>query len=143
VKTSSRPKIKFLQLPLSVLSYLRTLTSKAASDLLVYLCQRTIGFGESSVTLTYNKIAEVLEVDSRTVARVAKLLEDKGFISREQTAHRVYRWRVVLQKDDIIADPEQARPLHDEALEARLAKQMRDLLAHHGAPQSQFGRMGL
>jgi len=44
---------------------------------------------------------------------------------------------------DIIADPEQARPLHDEALEARLAKQMRDLLAHHGAPQSQFGRMGL
>jgi len=106
VKTSSRPKIKFLQLPLSVLSYLRTLTSKAASDLLVYLCQRTIGFGESSVTLTYNKIAEVLEVDSRTVARVAKLLEDKGFISREQTAHRVYRWRVVLQKDDIIADPD-------------------------------------
>ena len=106
MKTSSRPKIKFLQLPLSVLSYLRTLTSKAASDLLVYLCQRTIGFGESSVTLTYNKIAEVLEVDSRTVARVAKLLEDKGFISREQTAHRVYRWRVVLQKDDIIADPD-------------------------------------
>jgi len=105
VKTS-RPKIKFLQLPLSVLSYLRNLTSKAASDLLVYLCQRTIGFGESSVTLTYNKIAEVLEVDSRTVARVAKLLEDKGFISREQTAHRVYRWRVVLQKDDIIADPD-------------------------------------
>ena len=44
---------------------------------------------------------------------------------------------------DIIADPAQARPLHDEALEARLAKQMRDLLAHHGAPQRQFGRMGL
>lgn len=103
---TSRPKIKFLQLPLSVLSYLRTLNSKAASDLLVYLCQRTIGFGESSVTLAYNKLAEVLEVDSRTVARVAKLLEDRGFISRERSAHRVYCWRVVLQKDDIIADPD-------------------------------------
>ena len=102
---TSRPKIKFLQLPLSVLSYLRTLTSKAASDLLVYLCQRTVGFGESSVTLAYRKLAEVLEVDSRTVARVAKLLEDQGFISRERTVYRVYRWRVVLQKDDIIADP--------------------------------------
>ena len=44
---------------------------------------------------------------------------------------------------DIVADPEQSQPLRDDELEAHLAGQLRDLLAHHGAPASQYGRMGL
>lgn len=100
-----RAKIKFLQLPHSVISYLRELSSKAASDLLVYLCQRTIGFGESAVTVSYQKIAEVLKISVRTVARVARTLEDKGYIIREAATYRRYSWKVVLQEDDVIFDP--------------------------------------
>ena len=44
---------------------------------------------------------------------------------------------------DIVADPEQLHSLRDDALEARLTEQMRNLLAHHNAPQSQYDRMGL
>jgi arylsulfatase A-like enzyme len=44
---------------------------------------------------------------------------------------------------DVVADPFQASPIHDSELEARLAAQMRALMAAHDAPASQFMRVGL
>lgn len=44
---------------------------------------------------------------------------------------------------DTLTDPNQSAPIHDPALEARLADQMRALLAYHDAPESQYTRVGL
>lgn len=44
---------------------------------------------------------------------------------------------------DLAADPGQARPVRDSALEARLAALMTRLLAEHDAPPCQYGRLGL
>jgi hypothetical protein len=44
---------------------------------------------------------------------------------------------------DIQSDPGQTTPIHDAALEARLAAKMRDLLVRYDAPECQFARVGL
>jgi arylsulfatase A-like enzyme len=44
---------------------------------------------------------------------------------------------------DVQADPRQAAPIHDPALEARLAEQMRELMRLHDAPESEYARVGL
>ena len=44
---------------------------------------------------------------------------------------------------DLKADPAQASPLEDAALESRLADQMRDLMSQADAPAEQFERVGL
>ncbi|TDD71012.1 sulfatase [Jiangella aurantiaca] len=44
---------------------------------------------------------------------------------------------------DLHADPEQASPLVDTALELRMATALRDLLIESEAPESQFARLGL
>ena len=44
---------------------------------------------------------------------------------------------------DVEADPQQTHPLQDAALEARLAEQMRALLAESEAPAEQYERLGL
>jgi arylsulfatase A-like enzyme len=44
---------------------------------------------------------------------------------------------------DLQSDPRQQRPIHDAALESRLAAKMRELLGRHDAPEEQFARVGL
>ena len=44
---------------------------------------------------------------------------------------------------DVQADPTQTTPIHDPAIEARLANQLRELLAEYDAPTSQYARVGL
>jgi arylsulfatase A-like enzyme len=44
---------------------------------------------------------------------------------------------------DIVADPQQQNPIRDDALEARLAQTMGELLDHYDAPACQRQRMGL
>ena len=44
---------------------------------------------------------------------------------------------------DVEADPLQTRPIQDAALEARLAAQMRALMAWSEAPAEQYERLGL
>lgn len=72
-----------------------------------------------------------------------------------KTAHGVphLRWEVASRRHhgapeanlmyDIQADPGQQSPLHDDALEARLAGTMRELLHRHDAPACQYMRLGL
>jgi arylsulfatase A-like enzyme len=44
---------------------------------------------------------------------------------------------------DIQADPGQTSPIHDAALDARLAAKMRELLGRYDAPECQYPRVGL
>jgi len=44
---------------------------------------------------------------------------------------------------DIQADPGQAQPIHDAALESQLAAKMRELLQRYDAPECQYARVGL
>lgn len=44
---------------------------------------------------------------------------------------------------DVLQDPEQQFPILDEALEKRLADQMRELLARYDSPECQWERLGL
>ncbi|MFW5788766.1 MAG: sulfatase [Spirochaetota bacterium] len=44
---------------------------------------------------------------------------------------------------DLVADPGQEKPIDDPAREAELAARMKELLARHDAPESQYKRLGL
>jgi len=102
-----RPRIKFLQLPHSVAQRIESLTNRTAAALLTYLCRKTIGFGQGVVELSYQQLSQNLKVDTRTVARAAKILESSGDILRDRPAGGVYQWTVLLDKDEVIADPGQ------------------------------------
>ena len=103
----SRPRIKFLQLPHSVAQRIESLTNRTAAALLTYLCRKTIGFGQGVVELSYQQLSQNLKVDTRTIARAAQILESSGDILRDRPAGGVYQWTVLLDKDDILADPGQ------------------------------------
>ena len=79
-----RPRIKFLQLPHSVAQRIESLTNRTAAALLTYLCRKTIGFGQGVVELSYQQLSQNLKVDTRTVARAAKILESSGDILRDR-----------------------------------------------------------
>ena len=107
ISMKSRPRIKFLQLPHSVAQRIESLTNRTAAALLTYLCRKTIGFGQGVVELSYQQLSQNLKVDTRTVARAAKILESSGDILRDRPAGGVYQWTVLLDKDEVIADPGQ------------------------------------
>jgi arylsulfatase A-like enzyme len=44
---------------------------------------------------------------------------------------------------DLLADPGQAKPLHDSAIEVRMARLMRDLMIRNEAPAEAFSRLAL
>ena len=44
---------------------------------------------------------------------------------------------------DVLEDPKQERPIHDEALEAKLAAKMRETMQRYDAPESEYARVGL
>ena len=102
---TSRPKLKFLQLPHSVAARLKSISNKTAADLLLLLCEKTVGFGRGFVDLSYTQISTFLDVGTRAISNAAKILEQHGHIRRERAACRIYRWRIVLQEKDILHDP--------------------------------------
>ena len=57
--------------------------------------------------LSYRKIAEELHVSWRTVARATKLLQEQGDILLERLVGGAYRWVVPIEREEILADPEQ------------------------------------
>ena len=104
---NSRPRIKYSQTPHSISRRIETISNKTASALLSLITRKTIGFGRGAIELAYAQIAEELEVTQRTISTAAKRLEECGDIVRERVRHGIYRWRVVLEKDEVLFDPEQ------------------------------------
>ena len=102
---NSRPRIKFSQTPHSISRRIEKIPNKTASALLSLLTRKTVGFGVGFVDLPYRQISEELDVGARAIQNAAKLLEQWGDIVRERVACRIYRWRVVLEQDEIIEDP--------------------------------------
>lgn len=109
MKTSSkgrfRPKLYFTQTPHSITRRARLLPSRVA-DLLGLICERTVGFGQGSVELTYRKIGEILKWSLRSVARAARLLLKSGDVEVERKLDGSYRWFILLEPEDIREDPE-------------------------------------
>jgi hypothetical protein len=66
----------------------------------------TVGFGKGSVALTYQALAEALGRDWSTIARAVQLLRKNGDIATEPLRNGSYRWSVILEPNDIVADPE-------------------------------------
>ena len=116
-----RPTILFSQTPHSVARRARRLSNRTAAELLRHLCELTIGFGRGSIDLTYRALAEALHRDWSTIARAAKLLRELGDVEVEALANGSYRWFVLLEPEDIKADPERvyrlrgARVVHQPA----------------------------
>jgi hypothetical protein len=104
---NSRPRIKYSQTPHSISRRIETIPNKTASALLSLINRKTVGFGQGFVDLSYRQISTELGVHSRTLTKAAKLLESWGDILRERVANRVYRWKIILQQDEIIEDPSQ------------------------------------
>ena len=82
------------------------ISNKTASALLSFITRKTIGFGQGSIELPYAQIAKELNVDPRTISTAAKRLEKWGDIIRERVSRRIYRWAVVLDREEVIFDPE-------------------------------------
>ena len=101
-----RPTILFSQTPHSVARRARRLSNRTAAELLRHLCELTIGFGRGSIDLTYRALAEALHRDWSTIARAAKLLRALGDVEVETLENGSYRWFVLLEPEDIKADPE-------------------------------------
>ena len=101
-----RPTILFSQTPHSVARRARLLSGRTAAELLRYLCELTIGFGRGFIELTYRALAEALHKDWSTIARAARLLRDTGDVEVETLENGSYRWFVLLEPEDIVADPE-------------------------------------
>jgi DNA-binding transcriptional ArsR family regulator len=101
-----RPTILFSQTPHSVSRRAKRLSNRTAAELLRHLCELTIGFGRGSIDLTYRALAEALHKDWRTIARAASLLRALGDVEVESLENRSYRWFVLLEPEDIVADPE-------------------------------------
>lgn len=101
-----RPTILFSQTPHSVSRRARRLSNRTAAELLRHLCELTIGFGRGSIDLTYRALAEALHRDWSTIARAARLLRALGDVEVETLDNGSYRWFVLLEPEDIKADPE-------------------------------------
>lgn len=101
-----RPTILFSQTPHSVARRAKRLSNRTAAELLRHLCELTIGFGRGSIDLTYRALAEALHKDWSTIARAAKLLREMGDVEAETLDDGSYRWYVLLEPEDIVADPE-------------------------------------
>lgn len=104
---NSRPRIKYSQTPHSISRRIETLSNRTASALLSLLNRLTIGFGRGFIDLSYSQISEQLKIHRRTITTAAKLLEKMGDIVRERVSHGIYRWKILLEKDEIIEDPAQ------------------------------------
>ena len=104
---NSRPRIKFSQTPHSISRRIETISNKTAGALLSLLTRKTIGFGQGSVNLPYRQISNELGVGPRAIQEAARRLEEWGDIIRERVAHQIYRWRVVLERDEVLEDPNQ------------------------------------
>ena len=102
---NSRPRIKFSQTPHSISRRIETIPNKTAAALLSLINRKTVGFGVGYIDLPYRQISDELGVGPRAIQNAAKLLERWGDIVRERVACRIYRWRVVLERDEIIEDP--------------------------------------
>ena len=102
---NSRPRIKFSQTPHSISRRIETIPNKTAAALLSLINRKTVGFGVGYVDLPYRQISDELAVGPRAIQNAAKLLERWGDIIRERVSGRIYRWRVVLERDEIIEDP--------------------------------------
>ncbi|MEE4248040.1 MAG: hypothetical protein V2I33_21825, partial [Kangiellaceae bacterium] len=102
---NSRPRIKYSQTPHSVARRIETIPNKTAAALLSLINRKTVGFGQGFVDLPYSLISKELKVNQRTISTAAKKLEKWGDIVRERVSQRIYRWRVVLETDEIIFDP--------------------------------------
>ena len=70
------------------------------------LCELTVGFGRGFVERSYRELAAALGKSWATIARAARALRESGDIQVETLRDRSYRWYVVLETDDIVADPE-------------------------------------
>ena len=103
---NSRPRIKYSQTPHSISRRIEMISNKTASALLSFITRKTIGFGQGSIELPYAQIAKELNVDPRTISTAAKKLEKWGDIIRERVSRRIYRWAVVLDREEVIFDPE-------------------------------------
>ena len=103
---NSRPRIKYSQTPHSISRRIEMISNKTASALLSFITRKTIGFGQGSIELPYAQIAKELNVDPRTISTAAKRLEKWGDIIRERVSRRIYRWAVVLDREEVIFDPE-------------------------------------
>ena len=104
---NSRPRIKYSQTPHSIARFIESITNPTATALLSLLTRKTVGFGQGFVDLSYRQIAKALGVGARTITRASKILEKLGVIQRERTAGGVYRWRIVLQHEEVLEDPTQ------------------------------------
>ena len=122
---NSRPRIKFSQIPHSISRMIETLSNKTAAALLSLINRKTVGFGQGFTDLTYAQICRELNVTGRTISRAAKILEQCGAIVRERVTYRIYRWKIVLQQDEIIEDPRGAFLTKDPAPEAPSTHQVR------------------
>ncbi len=113
-----RPTILFSQTPHSVARRAKRLSNRTAAELLRHLCELTIGFGRGSVDLTYRALAQALHKDWSTIARAAKLLREMGDVEAETLDDGSYRWYVLLEPEDIVADPEGVYRVRGVAVQA-------------------------
>ncbi len=104
---NSRPRIKYSQTPHSIARFIESISNPTATALLSLLTRKTVGFGQGFVDLSYRQIAKALGVGARTITRSSKILEKLGVIQRERSAGGVYRWRIVLQHEEVLEDPTQ------------------------------------
>ena len=115
-----RPRIIFSQTPHSIARRAKRLSNRTAAELLRYLCELTIGFGKGFVDITYRALAKALGREWRTIARAVKFLKDEGDVSVETLHDGSYRWYVLLEPDDILADAEGIYRLKEAAQEASM-----------------------
>ena len=101
-----RPRIIFSQTPHSIARRAKRLSNRTAAELLRYLCELTIGFGKGFVDITYRALAKALGREWRTIARAVKFLKEEGDVSVETLHDGSYRWYVLLEPEDILADAE-------------------------------------
>ena len=100
-----RPSILFSQTPHSISRRARQLPNTAA-ELLRYLCELTIGFGRGYIELTYTALAQALGKSWTTIARAVQVLRRQNHIAADHLKDGSYRWYVLLEPQDIKADPQ-------------------------------------
>lgn len=100
-----RPSILFSQTPHSISRRARRLPGTAA-ELLRYLCELTIGFGRGYIERTYTALAQALGKSWSTISRAVKVLRRQNHVSVDPLKDGSYRWYILLEPQDIKADPE-------------------------------------
>ena len=100
-----RPSILYSQTPHSISRRARQLPSTAA-ELLRYLCELTIGFGRGYIELTYAALAQAIGRSWSTIARAVQLLRRQNHVAADHLKDGSYRWYVLLEPQDIKADPQ-------------------------------------